>query len=291
MITSEKIKNLRLKTGAGMMDCKKALEEVNGDIDSAVDWLRKKGISTAQKKSSRDASEGLITISINGNTASIVEVNSETDFVARNNEFQIFCKQVSEIIAKNKIQNLEDLNLFKINDGAGLSVSEELTSLISKVGENLIIKRCELICEEKTFVQKYLHNSINDSSGKIGVIMQYTACEKFNDDKNISKNICMHIAATDPKSMTSNDLDEKIIEREKAIYREQLVNSGKPTDIIEKIILGKINKFYEDVCLDEQFFVMENKIKIKDYIQNYNKKFDCNFRIKSFKIFKVGESS
>ena len=291
MITSDKIKNLRLKTGAGMMDCKKALEEVNGDIDIAIDWLRKKGISTAQKKSSRDASEGLITISINGPTASIVEVNCETDFVARNNDFQMFCKQISDIIATNKIQTLEDLNLFKINDGSGLSVSAELTSLISKVGENLIIKRCGVVCEDNTFVQKYLHNSINDNSGKIGVILQYTACNKFNDDENISKNICMHIAATEPKSVTSDDLDKKIIENEKIIYQEQLINSGKSTDIIDKIILGKIKKFYEDVCLNEQFFVMENKIKIKDYVINYNKKFDCDFQIKNFKIFKVGESS
>ena len=291
MITSDKIKNLRLKTGAGMMDCKKALEEVNGDIDIAIDWLRKKGISTAQKKSSRDASEGLITISINGTTASIVEVNCETDFVARNNDFQMFCKQISDIIAKNKIQTLEDLNLFKINDSSGLSVSAELTSLISKVGENLIIKRCEVVCEDNTFVQKYLHNSINDNSGKIGVILQYTACNNFNDDENISKNICMHIAATEPKSITPDDLDKKIIENEKIIYQEQLISSGKSTDIIDKIILGKIKKFYEDVCLNEQFFVMENKIKIKDYVINYNKKFDCDFQIKNFKIFKVGESS
>ena len=206
MITSEKIKNLRLKTGAGMMDCKKALQEVDGDIDSAVDWLRKKGINTAQKKSERNASEGLVTVSIEGNIASMVEINSETDFVARNSEFQLFCKNISDLIAKHKIENLDDLNMFKANGSEGMSVSEELTSLISKVGENLIIKRCKLISDDNTFVQKYLHNSINDNSGKIGVVIQYTASEKFSDKENISKNISMHIAATEPKSLTPDNL-------------------------------------------------------------------------------------
>ena len=131
------------------------------------------------------------------------------------------------LLTKNKIETLEELNLYKVNGSEGLSVSEELTSLISKVGENLIIKRCKLISDDNTFVQKYLHNSINDNSGKIGVVIQYTACEKFSDEENISKNISMHIAATEPKSLTPDNLDETIIDRERAIYSEQLISSGK----------------------------------------------------------------
>ena len=198
MITSEKIKNLRLKTGAGMMDCKKALEEVNGDIDGAVDWLRKNGISKAQKKSARNASEGLVTISINDRSAAIMEINCETDFVARNQDFQKFCNKLTNLVIKKKIENIDDLLNDHLDDNL---VNDELTSMISKLGENLVIKRLRYIEGDNVFFQKYVHNAVNDNSGKIGVLLEYTAKPNFKDEENITKNLCMHIAATDPKSI------------------------------------------------------------------------------------------
>mgnify|MGYP001494500699 CR=1 FL=1 len=288
MITSEKIKNLRLKTGAGMMDCKKALEEVNGDIDSAVDWLRKRGISKAQKKSTRDASEGLITIAIKDQSASIVEINCETDFVARNQDFQLFCEKLSYIVVEKKILNIDDLLNERLDSNL---VKDELTSMIAKVGENLVVKRINFFKGENVFFQKYIHNAVNDKSGKIGVLLEYSAKPNFKDEENITKNLCMHIAATDPKSIFPEDLSSDLIDREKSIFVEQLSSSGKPKDIIEKIVEGKINKFYEEVCLFEQYFVMDNKIKIRQYLNNYNMKYNCDLLIKNFIIFKVGEIS
>ena len=290
MITSEKIKNLRIKTGAGMMDCKKALEETKGEIDGAIDWLRKKGINTAQKKSDRDASEGLITISIKGNVASVIEINSETDFVARNKDFQDFCKRISDLVVEKKINSIENLNDATMNDSP-LKVKDELTSMISKVGENLVIKRLKIIDDESAHIQKYIHNSANDDSGKIGVILCYSCSKNTSEQQSFAKNICMHIAAADPKSMTSEDLDKNIVEREKNIYLEQMKDSGKPTEILEKIVLGKINKFYEEVCLMEQYFVMESKVKIKECIKNNNKNNNSDFKVINFSLFKVGENN
>jgi elongation factor Ts len=289
MITSEKIKNLRIKTGAGMMDCKKALEETDGEIDGAVDWLRKKGISTAQKKSVRNASEGLITISMDDNCASIIEINSETDFVARNRDFQGFCKRISNLVVEKKIKSISEINEIRMNDSS-MKVKDELTSMVSKVGENLVIKRLKYISGSGVYVQKYIHNSANDDSGKIGVVLCYSCNDNTSDQQNFAKNICMHIAATDPKSMTSDNLDKSIVEREKNIFLEQMKDSGKPQEIVEKIIVGKINKFYEEVCLMEQFFVMENKVKIKDCINNNNKTNSNDFKIINFTLFKVGEN-
>ena len=287
MITSENIKKLRIKTGAGMMDCKKALEEVNGDLNAAADWLRKKGISTAQKKSSRDASEGLITISLNSNIASIIEINCETDFVARNEDFQNFCLRLSDLILEKKITNLEELS--EVNYKEGTKVKDGLTAMIAKVGENLVIKRLKFINEKNLKAQKYIHNSVNENSGKIGVVLSYLCDKDFNEEKIFSKNLCMHIAAMEPKSINSDDLNQNLIEKEKNIYFEQIKDSGKPKEILKKIIDGKINKFYEEVCLLDQFFVIDNKVKIKDSIKNFEKENNCNFEIKSFTFFKVGE--
>ena len=289
MTTSQKIKDLRSKTGAGMMDCKNALNETNNNIEAAEDWLRKKGISTAQKKSVRDASEGLVTISIKNNAAMIVEINSETDFVARNKDFQYFCKRITDTFLKKEISDINSVNEV-IFDDSSLKLEDELTAMVSKVGENLVIKRLKFIKEDNNFVQKYIHNSENEDSGKIGVILSYRCIENGNEERNVAKNLCMHIAACDPKSLTPECLDESLINREKAILQEQMVNSGKPQEIVQKIITGRINKFFDEVCLMEQSFVMDNKFKIKDYINDVNKQTNNNFEIKSFTFFKVGEN-
>ena len=287
-VTSKDIKLLRDKTGAGILDCKKALDETTGNIEKAIEWLRKKGINTAEKKSSRDALDGLITVDFNNNGGVVVEINAETDFVARNENFQKFCADISSLCLKKQINNLDDL-LSESYLGNEKSVKDELANVISKLGENIVIKRFELINNQNCFYQKYLHNSVNENSGKIGVLLAYTSKENNNVVKEFSKNIAMHIAATEPKSIDIERLDKKIVEREKAIYEEQLKSSGKPQDIIEKIVDGKIKKFYDQVCLLEQFFVMDPKVKIKDVIQELNKNNNNDFKIIKYYMYKLGQ--
>ncbi len=286
--SSEDIKELREKSGAGMMDCKKALDESDGNVEKAIEWLRKKGINTAQKKSSRSASDGLVTVAINENSGVIIEVNAETDFVARNENFQQFCCDLSLTCLDNKIENLENLLNSKYKN-TDLTVQDSLTNIISKLGENIIIRRLKYFGESGIFFQKYLHNSINNDSGKIGVLLSYSVKEKSKDTEEFSKNICMHIAASDPKSINIEGLEQEIVDKERLIYKEQLKSSDKPENILEKIIDGKIKKFYQEVCLLEQFFVMDNKVQIKSCIDSFNKKHNTEFKIENFEIFKLGQ--
>ncbi len=284
--SSEDIKKLRQKTGAGMMDCKKALDET-GDIEKAVDWLRKKGINTAQKKSSRTATDGLITIKIDKKKGIILEVNSETDFVAKNDNFQSFCEMISSLCINNDIDSVDTLLDSKSSNGN--FIKDELTNLISKLGENIIIKRLSFIKNDAWKFQKYLHNSVSEDSGKLGVLLCFNSKAQENEEENnLSKQICMHIAASDPKSLDIKSLDESLISNEKEIYRAQLKSSGKPDEIIDKIIDGKIKKYFEEVCLLEQYFVIDNKIKIKDLISDFNKNHDSDFLIEDYYIFKLG---
>ena len=287
-LTPAIIKELREKSGAGMMDCKKALDESGGDVEKAIEWLRKKGISTAQKKSSRSASDGLITAKIDGNKGIIIEVNAETDFVARNENFQKFCDELALTGLKNEVENVESLLNHKFLD-SNQTVQENLTNLISKLGENIVIRKLEYINEKSGFLEKYLHNSINLNSGKIGVLLSFKSNQKNEDVTVFSKNLCMHIAATDPKSMNIESIDKNLVDKERSIYLEQLESSNKPNDIIEKIVDGKIKKFYQEVCLLEQTFVMDNKIKVNECISTFNKEHNESFEINNYVIFKLGQ--
>tara|TARA_B100000212_G_scaffold250493_1_gene191671 strand:+ start:393 stop:1265 length:873 start_codon:yes stop_codon:yes gene_type:complete len=282
------IKELREKSGAGMMDCKKALDESGGNVEKAIEWLRKKGINTAQKKSSRSASDGLITVKIEDNRGVIMEVNAETDFVARNENFQKFCDELALTALKNEAENVENLLNCKFLD-SNQKVKENLTNLISKLGENIVIRKLKYMNDKLGSFEKYLHNSINLNSGKIGVLLSFKSNQKTEKVKDFSKNLCMHIAATDPKSFDIESLDKKLVDKERSIYTEQLKSSNKPDDIIEKIVDGKIKKFYQEVCLLEQMFVMDNKIKIYDCIAEFNKENNENFEITNFVIFKLGQ--
>ena len=287
-VKPENIKLLREKTGAGMMDCKSALNETDGDLERAEEWLRKKGINTAQKKSAREATEGLITISINDSSGVIIEINSETDFVARNENFQKFCKDITDLCLLKKIDNKESLFKAEFSD-SGNTVEDELTNVISKLGENIVIKKFNYESEEGVFFQKYLHNAISENSGKIGVLLSFNA-KKFNEKVDFfSKQLCMHIAASDPLALEVENLDLEIINKERAIYQEQLKSSGKPDNILEKIVDGKIKKFYTEVCLLEQIFVIDNKTPIKESIINFNKENNDNFKINNFIIYKLGQ--
>ena len=288
-IKPEYIKLLREKTGAGMMDCKTALSEMDGDLDKAEEWLRKKGINTAQKKSARDASEGLISVAIKNSSGIITEINSETDFVARNENFQKFCSEISKLCLDKKINDVESLLNTEFLE-SGNTVESELTNIISKLGENIVIKKLKYVSQEGIFFQKYLHNAISENAGKIGVLLSFEV-DNFTDKVDLfSKQVCMHIAAADPFSLDKEGLDEKVIDKERSIYFEQLKSSGKPENILEKIVEGKLNKFYSDVCLLDQVFVIDNKTPVRKCIETFNTENSSNFKIKNFIVYKLGQN-
>lgn len=288
VLSSQTIKELRDKSGAGMLDCKKALEESEGNVEKAIEWLRKKGINTANKKATRDASDGLITAKIKDGFAVMLEINSETDFVAKNEVFTDFCENLSLTCLSNDVQDINSLSNLNFM-GTDKKVCDTLTDLIAKLGENIVIKKFIKLSDKTQKFQKYLHNSVNENSGKIGVLLSYE-CDELNDKvTDFSKNLCMQIAATNPKSVDRKNLDPELVKKEEVIFREQLNNSGKPDEIINKIVEGKINKFYEEVCLDEQIFVMDGKIKINKLISNFNDENSFNFKIINFYIYKLGQ--
>ena len=287
-LSSQTIKELRDKSGAGMLDCKKALEESEGNVEKAIEWLRKKGINTANKKATRDASDGLITAKIKDGSAVLLEVNAETDFVAKNEVFTDFCENLSMTCLTNDVQDVSSISNLNFS-GTEQKVGDVLTDLIAKLGENIVIKRFIKLSNKTEKYQKYLHNSINENSGKIGVLLSYECDENNEKVSDLSKNLCMQIAATTPKSVDRESLDSKLVKNEELIFREQLNNSGKPDEIINKIVEGKINKFYEEVCLNEQIFVMDGKIRVNKLISNFNNENTLNFKIINFYIYKLGQ--
>ena len=276
-------------TGAGFLDCKEALDNSNSNIEKAIDFLRKKGISTAQKKGDRTASEGLIAITKNNSNkeAGIIEINSETDFVARNEDFQNFVSNLSIINLKQK-SNLDKLMKSEYSDTKE-KVSDALTNLISKIGENLTIRRSNFISITNGFIGAYVHNVEKDLMGKIGVLISVETNIEFPVINDFLKKICMHIAASNPISLSSSDIDKDILKKEKDFQLEEIKKSGKDKSIQEKILVGKMNKYFNEVVLFEQNFVMDNNIKIKQFIENTSKELNGSIKIKEFIRFKVGE--
>ena len=286
-ITAQMVKELRIKSSAGMMDCKKALSETNGDMDAAIDWLRKKGLATASKKSGRIASEGLIGIYIEDNSGSIVEVNSETDFVARNNEFQDFVSSVAKISLKNN-GNLEGVLKTKYFDSEK-NVQEILTDKIAKIGENMSLRRTEVLSVSNGIIAGYVHNSVNENLGKIGVLVSLESNADKPALKKLGKELAMHIAATAPSSISVNDLSTDLVERERSVLIEQAMSSGKPEEIAKKMVEGRLKKFYSEVVLLEQTFVMDGETKVIDAINKLSKELDTPIQIKHFIRFNLGE--
>ena len=288
-ISTSDIKKLRGLTGAGFLDCKEALDNSNSNIEKAIDFLRKKGISTAQKKGDRTASEGLIAITKNNSNkeAGIIEINSETDFVARNEDFQNFVSNLSIINLKQK-SNLDKLMKSEYTDTKE-KVSDALTNLISKIGENLTIRRSNFISITNGFIGAYVHNVEKDLMGKIGVLISVETNIEFPVINDFLKKICMHIAASNPISLSSSDIDKDILKKEKDFQLEEIKKSGKDKSIQEKILVGKMNKYFNEVVLFEQNFVMDNNIKIKQFIENTSKELNGSIKIKEFIRFKVGE--
>lgn len=255
-ITAALVKELREKSGAGMMDCKKALGETDGDIDAAVDWLRTKGLAAAAKKAGRIAAEGLVGVAVDGAKGAVVEVNAETDFVARNDQFQAFVGEVAKLAlgSDGDVETLKGMDY----PGTGRNVADELTHLISTIGENMNIRRVGTIEVEGGEVAAYVHGAVADGLGKIGVLV----AAKGGDAAGFGKQVAMHVAATNPASLSRDDLDPALVEREKQVLTEQARESGKPEEIIEKMISGRINKYYGEVCLLEQTFVIDGESKV-----------------------------
>lgn len=283
-ITASMVKELRETTGAGMMDAKNALVENNGDIEASVDWLRKKGLSKAEKKSSRTAAEGLVAIQTNGKTGVVVEVNSETDFVARNEEFQTFVKSVTEKAASaNDLQGLlsADLN--------GKPVSENLTDKIAKIGEHMTIRRMEKLSVNDGVVVGYMHNAVAPNLGKIGVLIALESTGDKAKLEALGKQIAMHAAAAFPKFLKKEDVDASTMEREKDVLREQAKAEGKPPEIVEKMLEGRMRKFYEEICLLEQVFVMDGETKISKLLENAAKDVGAPIALTSYARIQLGE--
>ena len=256
MFSASDVKTLREKTGAGMLDCKKALEETKGDMDAAVDYLREKGIAKAAKKESRIAAEGLTEILVDGNKAVIIEVNSETDFVAKNEEFRNFISVVSKAILNAGVKTMEEALEVETENG---KVSEYLVNLVAKIGEKLSFRRFELV--EKT--DKEVFGCYSHMGGRISVL---TVVEGSNED--VARDVSMHVAAMNPGYLNRESVPADVIEHEKGIIKEQAMNEGKPAEIAEKMVMGRINKYYKEVCLLEQPFVKDPDLTVENFVKN-----------------------
>ena len=279
----EKVKKLREATGACFKDCNLAIKESNGDLDKAIEILRIKGISKASKKMSRDAKEGVVVVSGNESKTSIIEVNCETDFVAKNENFIIFVKELSELNNQNN-SNLDELKNSKMKNGQ--TVNENLVALIAKIGEKITIGKSKTIENSKGINNHYLHTVVKDNVAKLAVLVSLETNEKSEAVKVFSKQLSMHIAASNPLALESNQIDQAIIDKEQELVEEELKNSGKPEEIANKISLGKMNKFKEENSLLTQAWVMEPKKKVKDIIKELS---IADLKIKDFYRIKIGE--
>jgi len=279
----EKVKKLRELTGAGFKDCNLAIKESDGDLDKAIEILRVKGISKASKKMSRDAKEGVIAVTENDKQISLIEVNCETDFVAKNDDFVNFVKELSDL-NNNVNSNVEELKKSKMSNGQ--TVDENLVALIAKIGEKITIGKTKTISSEGTVKSKYLHTIVKDNLAKLAVAVSIETNDNSDVVKNFGKQLSMHIAASSPLALDQNSIDQTIIDKEQELVTEELKNSGKPEDIAKKISLGKMNKFKEENALLSQPWVMEPKKKVQDIIKEIS---IANLKIKEFVRFKIGE--
>ena len=279
----EKVKKLRVATGAGFKDCNLAIKEASGDLDKAVEILRVKGISKASKKMSREAKEGVVAISGDEKKASIIEVNCETDFVAKNDDFINFVKELSELNNQNN-SNLDILKKAKMKNGS--SVEDNLVALIAKIGEKITIGQTKTISNSSSINYKYLHTVVKDNLAKLAVIVSLETKENSETVKTFGKQLSMHIAASNPLALDSTLIDKSIIDKEQELITEELKNSGKPEEIAKKISLGKMNKFKEENALLTQAWVMEPKKKVQDVLKELAVN---DLRIKEFSRIKIGE--
>lgn len=285
-ITAALVKELRDKTGAGMMDCKKALAETKGELEPAVDWLRKKGLAAAAKKAGRVASEGLVGVAVKGNVGALVEVNAETDFVARNETFQSFAADVAGA-ALGVEGDLEKVKSVKLKSGR--TVEEELTHLIATIGENMSLRRSASLKVGQGVVASYIHNQTAPGLGRIGVLVALESPGEAEKLLAFGKQVAMHVAATNPQSLDVAGLDPAALEREKAVLAEQARASGKPEEIIQKMLEGRLRKFYQEVVLLDQDFVIEPGTSVSKAIAAASKAIGAPVKLTAFLRYALGE--
>lgn len=286
-ITADMVKKLRELTSAGMLDCKKALTEAQCDMDAAVDWLRTKGLASAAKKASRVAAEGLVAVAVEGNKAAVVEVNSETDFVAKNDLFQELVTDAATVALKceGDVCAMESVHCPKCDK----TFKERLTDLIAKIGENMNLRRAKALNVNDGVISTYVHNAAAPNLGKIGVLVALESKGDKDQLAELGKMIAMHIAASAPLFKTISEVDNSALEREKAIFAEQAAASGKPANIVEKMVEGRVRKYYDEVVLEEQAFIMDTDKKVKQIIADKAKEIGADIELKEYVMFKLGE--
>jgi elongation factor Ts len=286
-ITAALVKELREKTGAGMMDCKRALGEVAGDLEQAVDWLRKKGLSAAAKKAGRVAAEGLVSAVADGRAGAIVEVNSETDFVARNEVFQGFVKTVTALVLANG-DDIERLKAARY-PGTGRTVGEELTHLIATIGENMALRRAQRITVGTGVVVPYVHSALAPGIGKIGALIALESSADAGALQSLGRELAMHVAAANPTYLDTASVDAATLEREREILRDRARQAGKPDAIVDKIVEGQLRKFYEESVLLEQVHVRDGESRVGKVVEAAAKAAGAPIRLVGYARFKVGE--
>jgi elongation factor Ts len=284
-ITASMVKDLRDKTGAGMMDCKNALNETGGDMEAAIDWLRKKGISKAAKKAGRAAAEGLVGVAVDANTGVLLEVNAETDFVARNEEFKSFVKDASQL-ALREGGDLEKLLAAPMGSS---SVQQTLTEMVAKIGENMSVRRAAAISVNPGVVAAYVHNPASPELGKIGVLVALKSSADKDKLSALAKQLAMHVAAAAPLALTQAHMDKGVVEREYAIQKDLALQSGKPEAVVEKMMEGRMRKYYEETVLMQQTFVIDGETQIAKLIEKASKDLGAAVEIEGFVRFQVGE--
>ncbi|MBU3076279.1 translation elongation factor Ts [Sphingomonas quercus] len=285
-ITAATVKELRERTGAGMMDCKKALAEVSGDMEAAIDWLRTKGLAAAAKKAGRQAAEGLVGVAVAGTTGAAVEVNSETDFVAKNDQFQQFVRDVTQVALATG-DNIEALAAAAYPGGG--TVQEKLTANIATIGENQALRRAQIISVTEGVIVPYVHNAVAPGLGKIGVLVALESAASADKLEALGKQLAMHIAAANPQALHAEGLDPVMIERERVVAAEKANESGKPANIIEKMVEGAIAKFKKEAALLSQLFVMDNKTPVQDVVSAAAKEAGTPITLKGYVRFQLGE--
>ncbi|MEM6627141.1 MAG: translation elongation factor Ts [Pseudomonadota bacterium] len=287
-ITAALVKDLREKTGAGMMDCKKALAENDGDVEAAVDWLRAKGLSKAAKKAGRVAAEGLVGVASSGKAGAIVEVNSETDFVARNEIFQDAVRGIANA-ALEADGDVAKLGAMSAVDGGDGSIEDMLKRMVGTIGENMTLRRTGVVTVDEGAVASYVHSVTAEGLGKIGVIVGLESTGDAGVLQEVGRKVAMHVAATGPLAATTADLDPADVERERQVLTDQARESGKPDNVIEKMIEGRLKKFYKEVVLVEQAFVMDPDVTVGQFIENASKEAGAPVSLKGFTMFRLGD--
>jgi len=286
-ITASLVKELREKTGAGMMDCKKALNETAGELEAAIDWLRKKGLAAAAKKAGRVAAEGLVGLAAEGTRGVVVEVNAETDFVARNDQFQGLVSAVAQV-ALSVGGDVEAIKAAPF-PGGDKSVGEQLTSLIATIGENMALRRAVRLDVSQGVVASYVHTQVAPGLGKIGCLVALESAADTAKLAELGRQIAMHVAAANPQFLDPSVVDTTALDRERSVLTEQAQASGKPANVIEKMVEGRIRKYYEEVCLSEQVFVIDQESKISKLIEAKGKEFGAPITLAGFARFALGE--